>query len=141
MKVLTIIEQEKRIVNIDEFEIIEKKFNLKFPDILKDFILNYEGALIKETYYNGEASFKEVLYLLKQEGFASIESILEGHEYYKIKRFIPFGIDSGGWDYNFSLDSNTYGQVWVNRFDDGDENTMQLVATDFNDFIDSLTIG
>ncbi len=108
------------------------------PDILKGFLVKYEGAFLGSVEYNGIPAFKEVLCLNKNEDFASVEAILEGHKEEGIEGFIPFGIDSGGWDYNVSINEETYGQVWVNKFDSGEENTMEYVAPSFEEFINGL---
>ncbi|MCR9253809.1 MAG: cell wall assembly/cell proliferation coordinating protein, KNR4-like protein, partial [bacterium] len=69
---------------------------------------------------------------------ASIEAIYEGHQYYCNYGFVPFAIDSGGWDYNISIKEESLGQIWVNKFDSGEENTMHYVAPSFEYFINNL---
>jgi hypothetical protein len=135
---MRVVEQEKLISDRENFKFIEEKFSIKFPHYLKGFMIQYEGSFVKETCYKGTITFKEVLYVYKREGFASIESILEGHKENGIEGFIPFAIDSGGWDYNVSINVETYGQVWVNKFDSGEKETMEYIAPSFEEFIDNL---
>ena len=138
MKKLTIIEQEKSIKGYEDFVVLESKAGITFPLALKDFLLIYEGAIVKETYYKGKPTFKEILCVYKHPIYSSIEAILEGHSYYKVDGMIPFAIDSGGWDYNFSVKPETFGQVWVNKFDSGDDNPLELVCNSFEDFVNEL---
>ena len=138
MNNLKILEQDTVILDMDDFEIIETKFDIKFPKDLREFVFKYEGAFLGSLYYNGKPVFKEVLVLLKNENFASIEAIMEGHSLNQISGFIPFAIDSGGWDYNISINEPTFGQVWVNKFDGGDDDTMVYVAPSLEDFINGL---
>lgn len=135
---LTIVEQEKSIKSLSDFNILESKMEIIFPSALKDFLLLYEGAIVKETYYKGKPTFKEILCVCNHPIYSSIEAILEGHKYYKIEGMIPFAIDSGGWDYNFSVKPETFGQVWVNKFDSGDDNPLELVCNSFEDFVNEL---
>ncbi|WP_258098555.1 SMI1/KNR4 family protein [Marinoscillum pacificum] len=138
MKKLRIIEQQKEISDMSDFEKIETDSNILFPDTLKKFLLVYEGAFLGGLYYQERYSIKEILFIYKKPDFPSIEAILEGHNDFEIQGFIPFAIDSGGWDYNFSVNEESYGQVWVNKFDSGEENPMEFVSSSFEDFINGL---
>jgi cell wall assembly regulator SMI1 len=139
MKELTIVRQQKFIMDSNDIAALERKINISFPQVLRDFLLKYEGAVVKETYYLGKPTFKKILNLRAHETKASIEAILEGHSAEGYDTFIPFAIDSGGWDYNVSIHPQGYGQVWVNKFDNGEENTFELVAPSFESFVDNLT--
>lgn len=132
MKELKIIEQTKTIKRTYSLNEIEMKFHINIPDFLKIFLIKYDNSIVEETYYMKEPSFKEIISL------ELLDSILEGHDYYGIIGYIPFAIDGGGWDYNVSITPETYGQVWVNEFDSGEENTMKFVANSFEDFINGL---
>ncbi|MGJ8659858.1 MAG: SMI1/KNR4 family protein [Cellulophaga fucicola] len=138
MKKLKVIEEGSKILEVLDFEIIEKKFKIKFPDFLKDFLVKYEGDYFGSLFYKEEPVFKEILYLRTNNNFASIESILEGHLEEGIKGFVPFAIDSTGWDYCVSINQETYGQVWVDKFDNGEENPMDFVSESFENFISNL---
>ena len=135
---MRVIEQERLIKSINDFDRIEREFSITFPDFLKSFLLQFEGAFVDDTCYNGKETFKDVLNVYKHEHYASVEEILKGHKVYGIEGFIPFAIDSGGWDYNVSIKPDTYGQVWVNKFNSGDEDTMTFVAPSFEEFIREL---
>jgi cell wall assembly regulator SMI1 len=139
-----IIKNDKRIVKSKQ-EVINFTNNLgiMMPDFLINFLILYEGLYLDETqsYYKNHHRIYEVntiLFLKKNNAYASIETILEGHKYYGIEGFIPFAIDSGGWDYCVSINPETYGQVWIDKFDSGEDNPMEFVADSFEEFINGL---
>ena len=39
-------------LNIDDILEIENKFNIKFPNILKEYYIKYNGSQIKECYFS-----------------------------------------------------------------------------------------
>jgi len=143
---LTVSKDKRRVKSMNEVIKYGNKLGVVFPENLALFISMYEGLYLNEDesyYVNNNGILHElnsVLYLKysKDLGGASIEAILEGHKEEGIEGFIPFGIDSGGWDYNVSINKETYGQVWVNKFDSGEENTMEYVAPSFEEFINGL---
>jgi cell wall assembly regulator SMI1 len=145
MKDLKVFKDNRRIKSMSDIEKFESDLDLRLPDFLKEFILKYEGGrpVSEQRCYQlgNESSYElnQILYLRKSGiGGASIEAIFEGHKFYGIEGFIPFGIDSGGWDFNVSINEDTYGQVWVNKFDSGEEDPMEFVALSFEDFINGL---
>lgn len=139
---LEIKEQSKFLNDISEISAFEVKYDIKFPDSLKQLIYDYEGSYLSKSYYiNNEGilhNVKEILVLNEREGFASIEAIYIGHISYEIIGYIPFGIDSGGWDYNVSINEGTYGQIWVNKFDSGEENPLEFVCDSLETLITNL---
>ncbi|MGJ8733359.1 MAG: SMI1/KNR4 family protein [Cellulophaga sp.] len=144
MKKYIVKKDNRKIKFHSDFQKIENQFGFKVPDVLKNFLLLYEGLYLneEESYYKTKLGstyeVNSVLYLYKSESGASIESILEGHLEEGIKGFVPFAIDSGGWDYCVSINQETSGQVWVDKFDSGEENPMEFVSESFEDFISNL---
>ena len=138
MKKLTIFRVSEIQKTLRDISYLENKFNVFFPRILKFFLSEHEGKMIVETYFNNNPTFKEILMVKSNKDLASIETILEGHKEEAIKGYIPFAIDSGGWDFNVSINEDTYGQVWVNKWDGGEEDTMEFVAFSFEEFINGL---
>jgi hypothetical protein len=145
MKDLLIKKENRRIKSIQEIELFENEKQLIFPEQLKQLFLKYEGCRIDEnqSYYkdsdNNVYEINQFLYLRDSElGGTSIEAILEGHKFYKIEGFIPFAIDSGGWDYNISIKNNSYGEIWINKFSPGEEDSMFFVSSSLDKFIDGL---
>ncbi|MEQ8363874.1 MAG: SMI1/KNR4 family protein [Cyclobacteriaceae bacterium] len=145
MKNLKISEFNQRLESAIEIKKFENEFKIEFPDDLIELLLNYEGAKLNEDecYFEHKKGLfyevNQILYLRKSDlGGASIQDILKGHKSYGIEGFIPFAIDSGGWDFNISVNESTLGQVWVNKFDSDEEKTMIYVAPSLENFINSL---
>lgn len=138
MKQLTIING----IPENDISSLEASLAIDFPTDLKSLLLLYNGCQTKEHVFKRDdgvfESINTFLKLRSNQQDASVEAIFEGHAYYNIKGFIPFAIDSGGWDYNVSINSETYGQVWINQFDSGEEDTMKFVATSLEIFINGL---
>lgn len=138
MKLLQITSGKKNNL----FSQFELKHSIAIPNELKSILTLYGGYRTKERIYLRQDGIFEVvsqfLNLNHEEGRASVEKIYEGHLFYGIVGFIPFGTDSGGWDYNYSINPDTFGQVWVNKFDSGDEDTLEFVCSSFEKFIDGL---
>lgn len=142
---LLISKQNKRINSSLDVKDFESRMGVTFPDNLTQFILKYEGAKLDENMCYFEIQprvfyeINQILYLNKSGlGGASIEQILEGHRKNGIADFIPFAIDSGGWDYNLGIGKNNEGQVWVNKFDSDEESTMFFVSPSLEEFVDGL---
>lgn len=143
MKELTILIPAREAKNfMEDLSYLENKCSIQIPEYLKLFMTKYAGCKTHERVYrkknSGFESVTAFLYIKAEDRRASMEAIYEGHLYYGIKGFIPFGIDSGGWDYNVSINTETYGQVWVNQFDSGEENSVVFVANSFEEFIDGF---
>jgi hypothetical protein len=145
IKKLNIRSDKRRVKTIEEIENFCTINEIPIPNSIKEFLLEYEGCGIADEnsyYYDSDGNCHEInqiLYLKESdEGGASIQAIYKGHLFYNNKGFIPFAIDSGGWDYNVSISEETYGQVWVDKFDSGEENPMHYVADSFEKFINNL---
>ncbi|MCU0433093.1 MAG: SMI1/KNR4 family protein [Bacteroidia bacterium] len=142
MKCLTILNNQESKVQPSDIDYFEERYKIKIPEKLKDFFLLFGGSRIKEMYYHRGESLDQVcdILLVKSiQGKPSCESIYQGHLSYGDIGFIPFAIDSGGWDYNVSINPDTYGQVWVDKFDSGEETPFEFVCNSFEEFIDGLT--
>lgn len=143
MKVLKIGTDNRKVSSEQQVLEFEKRMGVVFPKELRELIIKYEGGYLDESqkFFKADEVLYEVnqmLYLEKAEGKASIEAIIEGHRFYGIEGYVPFATDSGGWDYNVSINSVSYGQVWVNKFDSDEENTMVFLCNTLEEFIDSL---
>ena len=143
MKKLHVDVDEREIKSLEDIMDFERKNEIKVPELLREFLLMYEGLYLSEdqSYYkkaNTNYEVSMILYLNENETYPSIEAILGGHKEQGTKEFIPFAIDSGGRDYCVSINSETYGQVWIDKFDSGEEDPMEFVTNSFEDFIDGL---
>ena len=144
MKDLIIDNDLRRMSSIDDFSKFENSTMITVPSELKKVIFKYEGSTVKQNvFFNEEEglffSVSQFLFLYKSpEGGASIEAIYEGHLQEGNKDFIPFANDGGGWDYNFSINEKTYGQIWLNEFSGGDEDPYRFIASSLAVFINGL---
>lgn len=143
MNKLTLRKDNRRIKSLDEVIAFEKEAGITFPQNLREFIVAYEGSQLKEKYFRRGDILHEihtVLYLRESDlGGASVEAILKGHRYYKKEGFVPFGVDSGGWDYNVSIKPETYGQIWVDQFDNGEDNPWEFVCNSLEELVEGLS--
>ena len=144
MKKLIVNKDKRRVKSEEDINDFEHQFDIVMPNELRVFFLRYEGLYLDETesYFKVSSGrfyeINKVLFLFEGESGASVEAILAGHEEEGLKGFIPFAIDSGGWDYCVSVNPETYGQVWIDKFDSGEEDPMEFVTDSFEDFIDGL---
>jgi len=143
MKQLTIKEDLKRTSSLNDIIILENVLKIKFPLNLKELIIQYEGCTVEENVFFSEkvSSFfpiNQFLYLCESHiGGASIEAIYNGHFKDGITEFIPFAIDPGGWDYNISINQKSFGEIWLNPFDNGNQE-YSFVASSLEEFINGL---
>lgn len=146
MRSLTILQDNRRVKHLDEILAFEKEMQIEFPSILRQVLLKYEGCATKEYIYfrKGDHSNKfdavsQFLFLRDSNGGgASIEAIYKGHQFYGIRGFIPFAIDAGGWDYCVSIKTETFGQIWVDEFDAGEEDPFRFVASSMEELIGGM---
>lgn len=127
-----------KVIDDNEIREIESNFKIKLPDYFLSFLKQYGGTSTKEIVYTN--SFWVNFFLpLKSDITLSIESIFLAYqsEYNQIE-WLPFAIDSGGWPFCIALKEDIKGQVWVDKFDSGDENSFEFVANTFEEFINGL---
>jgi hypothetical protein len=130
-------------VDLKDREITEFERRNVFPLPLyfRSFLLKYNGASVKETYYNGKPTFSSFLALVSERN-SSIEKVIEAYKTdLETDQWLPFASDSGGWVYCISIAPETLNQVWVDRFDSGEENPFRFVAPSFEEFINGLEPG
>lgn len=142
MKSLKIDYRNKNEINDLVIADFEAKMNIKIPLILQEFLKLYSGSSIEEnTFVKSE---KETIFTLSyvcelySEFNPSIEKLVNGNQFYKYYDWVPFGIDPGGWVFNLSIANDKFGQVWINKFDSGDDNPFEFVADTFEEFINGL---
>ena len=137
MKNLTI---ENQISETKEEEIIIffKEKDIKVPDNYIGLISKYGGARINENYYKDKYCIQNILPLYSKRN-ASIEKIIETYlEEENTENWLPFAIDPGGWVFVISLYKDTYGQIFIDRFDSGEENPFVFVTDSLDEFINGL---
>ncbi|MBY0349160.1 MAG: SMI1/KNR4 family protein [Hydrotalea flava] len=125
-------------INNDVIAEVENQFRIKFPDYFVSFLKQYGGTSTKEIVFNDKFWVNFFLPLRSDAG-ASIEEIMKGHTAtYNENYWIPFAIDSGGWSYCIALKETIKDQIWIDKFDSGEENSFEFVAPSFENFIDNL---
>lgn len=139
-------------VTISEEDLIkiEKEYDFKFPNDLREFYLIYNGGMPErnEVYleledWNATTKFHG-FYAIKKNGQCPLEKILKTnyHEEWWIRWLIPFGYDEGGEDFCFSIRESDYGSIYYVSSDcideDNPEETLILVADSFKKFINKM---
>jgi SMI1 / KNR4 family (SUKH-1) len=142
MKELTIAHRNDNVINDDIIKEFENKHNIQFPNYFIDFLKKYSGAsTLENTYYKKSSnSYYTIVYFceLYSELNPSLSKLIEGNNFYEYLEWIPFGIDQGGWVFNLSISHTKYGQVWIDKFDSGEEYPFEYVASSFEEFINNL---
>jgi cell wall assembly regulator SMI1 len=129
---------QPKIIGDNDIKEVEDTFNIQFPEDYLSFLKKYGGTSTKEVVYS-DSCWVNFFLSLKSDTGASIVSLLEGYRInYNEIDWIPFAIDSGGWSFCIALKEDIKGQVWVNKFDSGDENPFAFVANSLEDFINGL---
>ena len=96
-------------LNIDDILEIENKFNIKFPNILKEYYIKYNGSQIKECYFsiNGNDYNVNEIISLKYGKYSfekEYEQVIENR--YISNIYIPFAKDISNQSYYFNLKDN-----------------------------------
>ena len=126
------------LISNDDILELESKYNIQIPKYFISFIENYGGTSTKEIVYN-DRFWVNFFLPIKSDINSSILSIKEGQIFnYNDNTWLPFAIDSGGWAFCIALKEEIKGQVWIDKFDSGDENPFEFVAPTFESFIDNL---
>ena len=137
MRDLTIIYSGKQSEKT-QIERFQKLNEIDIPGYFIEFFIRYEGCRVKENTFQDKYTLTRFLNLSSDRN-ASIEKIFSTYvEEECVKHWLPFAIDPGGWVFCLSLEQNTYGQVFVDRFDLGEENSFAFVAPSLEAFIDGL---
>jgi len=117
---------------------IQARFNISFPDYFVSFLKTFGGTSTKEMIFN-DKFWVNFFLPLKSNLSSSIESTLQTYkEELNTNIWLPFAVDSGGWVFNIALNVEINGQIWIDKFDSGEEDTMEFVAPSFEKFIDGL---
>lgn len=94
---------------IDDINNIEKQFNIKFPDVLKDYYLKYNGSQIKECVFEINSIQFDVNEIIPiKYGTCSFEKeydLVIKNEYIS-NIYVPFAKDSANQSYYFNLKDN-----------------------------------
>lgn len=133
-------------ISIDDILDFEKKYELIFPDNLREFFLLYNGASTEEYkfFYNGISYSVNSFLPLYSNINASLELILpavkDPEEGIGRNDLIPFGTDAGGRPFYVSTGESDYGCVYYDLMGivfEG-EDPLLKIADSFDEFINGL---
>lgn len=138
-------------ITLEDLVAIEKEYNFKFPEDLKDFYLKYNaGKLEKKVVrlqvddWSSSTLFGE-FYSIKKGTFTLEEALKMNYldDWRTQWRWlIPFANDAGGEDFCFSIRDADYGCIYYLESDNLDEenpeNSVIKVGENFTDFINSM---
>ena len=140
MKELTIRIGEK-LPKKGELREFEKKYKIKLPVSFAEFLLKQNPVYTEECYFfaHGRTFGIGFMPFVKGGKGSAIQKAMEIHFVsFFDKKYIPFGMDSGGWLFVISVQKVDYGLVYFARTDSELTEALTLLAADFDDFIDNL---
>lgn len=111
------INEDAKILE-EDIASIEEQFNIKFPDTLRAFYKEYNGAKIKLCVFTVDNYEQEINSLVPLKyGTLPFEKIVEWdrRDGFIPESFIPFASDRGGDNYYIDLEN---GKVFLSRSDD-----------------------
>ncbi|PEJ35453.1 SMI1/KNR4 family protein [Bacillus pseudomycoides] len=131
-------------LSLKDLEVFEREHNLKFPDLYRGFLLNYNGGYVNPNVFSisseeGECALN-VFYGIGnmhnnlEKKFNFFDEILE-------IGFIPIASDSGGNQICLGINESFYEKIYFwdheQETDESMEN-MYFLADNINDFLDGL---
>ncbi|MED4651219.1 SMI1/KNR4 family protein [Bacillus pseudomycoides] len=131
-------------LSLKDLEVFEREHNLKFPDLYREFLLNYNGGYVNPNVFSisseeGESALN-VFYGIGnmhnnlEKKFNFFDEILE-------IGFIPIASDSGGNQICLGINESFYEKIYCwdheQETDESMEN-MYFLADNINDFLDGL---
>jgi len=137
MKQLTSNSTPKGLNDNEVFD-FQRKHDIELPKYFLDFVRKYGGTSTQEAGF--EDSYWVNFFLpFSSSKTASVTAVFETYVIEQnTKSWLPFATDPGGWVFCISLEKNTEGQVWIDKFDSGDENQFDFVCSSFEQFINGL---
>jgi hypothetical protein len=131
------------LISIDDIVDFEKKYELIFPDYLKEFFLLYNGAGTEEYRYLKGPSYSVNSFLpLYSDINASLDLILpavrDPEEGIGRNDLVPFATDPGGRPFYVSTGESDYGSVYYDVWGLAEKEPLRKIADSFEEFIDGL---
>lgn len=139
---LTVIEGEKlpSKMELDEFEVAN---NIRLPPSFKAFILDQNPMYVEESFFfiQGREPYDITFFPFSEDSEywtiqRSFEDLFEG---FFERKYLPFGCDSGGWQYVVSVQEHDYGRIYFCRMDEELQDALTLLAPSFEEFVNGLT--
>lgn len=128
--------------NIKESDLreLEDKYDFKFPDVIKQFYLQYNGGQLERHYYVTQNGTYTLSYFFSiKYGLATLNNKMNLNyiDEWWPKELIPFGYDGGGNSFCFHVTSGKIYYVYEDTDDDGNV-PIEYVASDFLSFINNM---
>jgi hypothetical protein len=138
MKKLTITD-EMQPVTKEELLLLAKELDIVIPEDYMSFMMLYGGGVgILENLFDGRLGINGTLRTESKRN-PSIRSIFETYRLeMHTKNWLPFAIDGGGWVFCYSISPETMGQIYIDRFDSGEEPPHEFLAQTLEEFVDKL---
>ena len=142
------IESNHTGITLEDITSIEKEYNFKFPEDLKEFYLKYNAGKLEKKIIrlDGDDYLRFHCFYSIKIGYSILEEVLK--DAYtddwriKWKWLIPFGYDEGGEEFCFSIRDFDYGCIYLFNTEeldeDNPENSVIKVGENFTDFINSM---
>ncbi len=139
MKKITIIKQSNPI-SIEDIELFEKQNNLNLPEQYKEFLIKYNVIDIQETLFkkNNREFWIDTFFPFDNNDYLSLQNIYQNLSEFLENKYFAIANDPGGWKYVISLQNEDYGKIFFCRLDEDIENSLTLIAENFEEFIDGL---
>lgn len=141
---LTFLNDEFREVSIEQVVSIETKLKFKFPQVMKEYFLNFNGGQLVDDclQFKSDDYIKLAdIYILKSSNKSSDFEHLYycGDNAFWPKHLIPFGCDEGGHEFCFSIAPDDYGAIYFHMSEwTGEPEEIQFLAKDFLSFLKNL---
>lgn len=134
-------EQSEQQLTITELITFENSFSRNIPIDFKEHYLKYNGGYPPYENLKGLQNIFTIngFYPIKY-GRLPIEKIIKDYKNSGIEFIdkIPFAYDNGGNIYLISIETNTYGYVYILEVDFLEEKNYILVSKSFSDFLNSF---
>ena len=121
---------------------IESLLQIEIPEGLVEFICTYGDCFLNDCYYEKDEIYVVPNYICGTSNKnPNILALIEGNIFYNNTDYLPFAIDLGGWVFNISLrDDESYGEVWLNAFDNGEEHSFRFISKSIKEFLSNLKL-
>ncbi len=141
MKKLSVIIGEKLPMK-SEIRNFELKHCVTLPKLFIDFLQSQNPVYTQECYFyvKGKEPFDIFFFPFSERSeHWTIQKGTENlFESFYDRRYIPFGADSGGWQYVISVDAKDYGKIYFCRMDEELDRALTFLAEDICEFINGL---
>lgn len=134
-------EQSEQQLTITELITFENSFSRNIPIDFKEHYLKYNGGYPPYENLKGlQNNFTINGFYPIKYGRLPIEKIIKDYKNSGIDFIdkIPFAYDNGGNIYLISIETNTYGYVYILEVDFLEEKNYILVSKSFSDFLNSF---